>query len=63
MHKRHDGVYVVHEKIETCWNQVKVARTRRSELIGGERATWLLVPMNIGHDRMPWVLCIHSGAV
>jgi hypothetical protein len=42
---------------------MKVAGTVRSELISGEDTVWLLVPVDIRHDRMPWVLGGGSGTV
>ena len=62
MYERHDGVYMLHKKIEACWNQMKVAGACRSELISGEHAVWLLVPVDVRHDRMPWVLCGGSSS-
>jgi hypothetical protein len=63
VYERHDGIYMLHEQIETYWNQMKVAGTCRSELIRCEDAVWLVVPVDIGHDRMPWILCRRRSTV
>jgi hypothetical protein len=63
VHHTHDGVDVLHKEIETYWNQMKVAWACRSELISREHTVWLLVPVDIGHDRMPCELCRGSSTV
>ena len=63
MYQRHDRVYVLHEEIETCLDQMKVAWACWSELICGEHAVWLVVPVDIRHDRVPWVLGGSGSAV